>query len=307
MAIVAELHLQRLEETIAELRLALQQPRLINMRVLSTDATGVACIEVLQEDLPFESPTFQKTSVFDHPNIRSVEFRTWPVPHYFIVGTVEGVLSAMRSRFAYFVQLHATRFFKEVSADSLISRPNAHLLPAIRASLMQHPLRTSLSLLPPLEPIPPAMLSASSSSQGSCWGPSVYSDYDIEDWDSEPEVVDPIPPINFRPYDPAIDGHLYTPPTPPPITDFQHSTTLTPIKETVEIPTQPMEDSTLTTPIDPETVSIQQTTPANPPTVPQTPEVSLQPDTPTDLPSNPKQMGLETFQKIKQKFHFLFK
>jgi hypothetical protein len=237
MAICGDLHLQRLEEAINELRLALQQPHLINMRVISTDAQGVSCIEVLQEDLPFGSPFFSKTSVFSHPDVRSVEFRTWTLPHFWIIGTVEGVQSAMRRWFAYFIQLHATRFFKEVSADSLISRPNAHLLPAIWASLTQRPPQSSqpsLSQLPPLEPIPPAMHSASSSSLGSCWGPSFHSDYDAEEWNSEPTEtvdVDPIPKIDFRPFDLTIDAHLYRPPTLPPMTDFA---TLTPIEENGE-------------------------------------------------------------------------
>jgi hypothetical protein len=107
MAFVAEVHLERLEEAITELHLAMQQPLLINMRVLSTNTAGISCIEVLQEDLPFGSPFFCKTKVFDHPDVRSVDFHHWPVPHYLIVGTVEGVLSAMRRRFAYFIQLHA--------------------------------------------------------------------------------------------------------------------------------------------------------------------------------------------------------
>jgi hypothetical protein len=95
------------------------------------------------------------------------------------------------------------------------------------------------------------------------------------------------------------------------MTDFQHSSTLTPIEEIAETPTPPMDDTTLTTPIDPPTVpsevSIHPTTLVNPPTVPPTPEMPLQPATPSDPPSTPKQMGIQTFQKIKQKFHFLFK
>jgi hypothetical protein len=187
---------------------------------------------------------FHKTSVFDHPDVRSVEFHHWPVPHYFIVGMVEGVLSAMRRRFTYFIQLHAVRLFKEVSADSLISRPNAHLLPA---SLIQHPLSVSrahlpsLRFLPQLEPIPSLRstnpVSSNSSSEGSCWGPPTYTDNEADDWD--PEVRDVIPPINYRRYDPAIDGELYTPPTPPPVdapTD-EPNDLLTPINP----PVAPME------------------------------------------------------------------
>jgi hypothetical protein len=127
MALSGEFYLDQLEVAINELRLALQQPYLIKMRIISTDAQGVSCIEVLQEDLPFGSPFFTKTSVFDHPDVRSVEFRTWPLPHFWIIGTVEGVQSAMKRHFGYFIQLHAVRFFKQISADSLISRPRAHL------------------------------------------------------------------------------------------------------------------------------------------------------------------------------------
>jgi hypothetical protein len=76
------------------------------------------------------------------------------------------------------------------------------------------------------------------------------------------------------------------------MTDF---TTLTPIKEsieeTTEMPTSP-------------TVSI---TPLNPPIDPPTPELALQPVTPSDPPLPPKQMGIQTFHRIKQKFQFLFK
>jgi hypothetical protein len=43
MAFAAEIHLDRLEEAVAEFRLALQQPLLIKMRVLSTDEAGVSC------------------------------------------------------------------------------------------------------------------------------------------------------------------------------------------------------------------------------------------------------------------------
>jgi hypothetical protein len=151
MAIYGELYLQQLEDTISEFRLALQQPNLISMRVILTDAQGVSCIEVLQEDLPYGSKFFSKTSVFSHPDVRSVEFRTWPLPHFWIIGTVAGVESAMRRRFAYFIQLHATHFFKAVSAVSLISRPYVHLLPALWASV-RTPSQQSLSSVPPLEP-----------------------------------------------------------------------------------------------------------------------------------------------------------
>jgi hypothetical protein len=71
------------------------------------------------------------------------------------------------------------------------------------------------------------------------------------------------------------------------MTDFA---TLAPIEETIE-----------------ETSETSSITPLNPPTDRPQPKLALHPDTPTDPPSNPKLMGLATLQKIKQKFHFLFK
>jgi hypothetical protein len=58
MAISGEFYLDQIEDAINELRLALQQPHLIKMRIISTDTQGVSCIEVLQEDLRFGSPFF---------------------------------------------------------------------------------------------------------------------------------------------------------------------------------------------------------------------------------------------------------
>jgi hypothetical protein len=118
--------------------------------------------------------------------------------------------------------------------------------------------------------------------------------------------MDPIPTIDFRPFDSTIDAHLYRPPTPPPTTD---SSVLTPIEETSE--TSSMDHTTLITPLNPPPtlpeVSIDPIIPVNPPTDPPTPELALQPVTPSDPPLPPKQMGLQTFQKIKLKFLFLFK
>jgi hypothetical protein len=74
MAFSAELHLDRLEETIAEFRRALAQPLLVPIRVVSTDHSGISTMELLQEDLPFGSPFFSRTKVFDHPNVLSVRF-----------------------------------------------------------------------------------------------------------------------------------------------------------------------------------------------------------------------------------------
>jgi hypothetical protein len=127
MAFCGEHQLQQLEDSIAVLRLALSEPEFFNMRVISTNMEGVSEIEVLQRDLPFRSPFFTKTLAFDHPDIQTVEFRTWPLPHFWIIGTVQGVKSAMLRRYAYFIQREAVSF-KEVSADSLISRKGSHLL-----------------------------------------------------------------------------------------------------------------------------------------------------------------------------------
>jgi hypothetical protein len=103
-------------------------------------------MEILQEDLPFGSPFFSMTSVFSHPDVRSVQFLKWPVPHFLIVGTVDGVQSAMRRRYAFFIQHHAVALFKQESADSLISRAPRHLPD------LQH--TSSLCDVPELEPIP---------------------------------------------------------------------------------------------------------------------------------------------------------
>jgi hypothetical protein len=103
MAFSAELHLDRLEQTIAEFRRALAQPLLVPIWVISTDHSGISTMELLQEDLLFGSPFFSKTKVFDHPNVLSVRFLRWPVPHFLIVETVDGVLSAMRRRYTYFI------------------------------------------------------------------------------------------------------------------------------------------------------------------------------------------------------------
>jgi hypothetical protein len=100
MAFSSDLQLQRLEQSIADFRRALAQPLLVPIRIVATDASGISTMELLQEDLPFWSPSFCKTKVFDHPNVLSVQFLTWPTPHFFIVGTVEGVLSAMRRRYS---------------------------------------------------------------------------------------------------------------------------------------------------------------------------------------------------------------
>jgi hypothetical protein len=90
-------------------------------------------------------------------------------------------------------------------------------------------------------------------------------------------VRDVIPPINYRRYDPAIDGELYTPPTPPPV------------------------DATTDEPND-------LLTPINPPVTPMEPEVTILPYNPTDPPTSlPPGTSTETFSKFKQRFFNLFK
>jgi hypothetical protein len=208
MAFASELQLERLEQTIAEFRRALAQPLLVPLRVIATDASGISTMELLQEDLPFTSPFFNKTKVFDHPNVLSVRFLTWPLPHFLITGTVEGVLSAMRRRYAFFILQHANALFKQESADSLIYRQPRPL------QLSDDQLYFSLRDIPELEFVPRP-------STQPTLPPSRYqqpcANCATDDWDSDPEPVDPIPTINFRPYDPTTDAHLYTPPTPPPM------------------------------------------------------------------------------------------
>jgi hypothetical protein len=291
MAFSAALHLDRLEETIAEFRRALAQPLLVPIRVISTDQYGVSTMELLQEDLPFGSPFFSKTKVFDHPNVHSVRFLRWPVPHFLIVGTVDGVMSAIRRRYTYFIQYHAIALFKQESADSLVfcdpiprHQRDLQLLPSLRdvpdLEPATHPVSphqcgarhspdTSTSLLRSPEPLP--------------WQPTVRSAVpadsqitapDYDDWDSEPDVVDPIPPINFRPYDATIDGHLYQAPTPPPINGTTQTTDLL--------------------------------TPTNPPKLPVDHELPCRPSDPTDPPTS-SPSGTEPFVKLKNRFFKLFK
>jgi hypothetical protein len=293
MAFCGEYYLQQLEDSIGVLRLALSEPEFINMRVISTNIEGISEIEVLQRDLPFTSPLFTKTSVFDHPDIKTVEFRTWPLPHFWIIGTVQGVKSAMLRRYAYFIQWEAVSFFKQVSADSLISRQGSHLLPALwKMAKLQAALPQRRRDIPPLEPIPTAMRSAASSSLGSCRGPSVKSNYDLEEWDPEPpktQTVDPIPKVSFRRYDPTIDLHIYRPPTPTPLD------TLSFIEEDSDTP----EDDQPAISTDPATLNPPPTPPVDIPT-PSLPH-------PVHPPSPPLQTGNPLFSKIRLKFPSIFK
>jgi hypothetical protein len=280
MAFASELQLERLEQTIAEFRRALAQPLLVPLRVIATDASGISTMELLQEDLPFTSPFFNKTKVFDHPNVLSVRFLTWPLPHFLITGTVEGVLSAMRRRYAFFILQHANALFKQESADSLIYRQPRPL------QLSDDQLYFSLRDIPELEFVP-----RRPSTQPTL-PPSRYqqpcANCDTDDWDSDPDTVDPIPTVNFRPYNSITDAHLYKPPTPPPMDDLP--STLPFIAEEEEDEEEPDCPMDLTTPIDPPTVI---------------PEVH--PDTPHDPPTPSRFRGLEAFHKIRQKFQLLFK
>jgi hypothetical protein len=202
MAFASQLQLERLEQTIADFRRALAQPLLVPLRVITTDASGISTMELLQEDLPFTSPFFNKTKVFDHPNVLSVRFLTWPLPHFLIVGTVEGVLSAMRRRYTFFILQHANALFKQESADSLIYRQPRPL------QLSDDQLYFSLRDIPDLEFVPRRPPTQPTLPCANC---------DIDDWDSDPDTVDPIPTVNFRPYNSITDAHLYKPPTPPPM------------------------------------------------------------------------------------------
>jgi hypothetical protein len=180
--------LQRLERSVSDYRRALAQPLLVPVRIVATDASGISTMEVLQKDLPFGSPSFCKTRVFEHPNVSSVEFLTWPTPHFLITGTIDGVLSAMRRRYTYFIKQHAIALFKRESADSLI-----FIQP--RPTEPDHGL--SYSDLPDLEPIPTDFETQP------CYNCTTFATTDTT-------TVDPIPTIDFRPY-------INRPPTPTPM------------------------------------------------------------------------------------------
>jgi hypothetical protein len=233
MAFCGEYMIEQLEQSIAALRLAASEPDFINMRILSTNQEGVCEIEVLQRDLPFTSPFFTKTSVFEHPDIDKVEFRHWPNPHFWIIGTVQGVKSAMLRRYAYFIQREAVSFFKAVSSGSLISRKGSHLLPGRwECARMQAKLpkkTVTYDHLPGLERlgrIPLAIQSAASRAIG----PDPQT--------SQTPTVDPIPQVNFRRFDQTIDK-ICRPKTPTPTTDFS---TLPTIHETDPPDTLPYTD-----------------------------------------------------------------
>jgi hypothetical protein len=126
----------------------------------------------------------------------------------------------------------------------------------------------------------------------------VHSDYGPEEWDSEPanpEIVDPIPKVSFRPYDPITDAHLYRPPTPPPLEELPSK--LPYIEEESDTPEEEEQDF----PMDPKTLI------NPPPTPPVDLQLTLSPPHPVDPPSPPKQIGIHVFQKIKLKFPFIFK
>jgi hypothetical protein len=225
--------IDRLEQSIAALRLAASEPDFVNMRVLSTDREGMCEIEVLQRDVPFASPLFTKTKIFDHPDIDKVEFRYWPLPHYWIIGTVQGVKSAMLRRYAYFIQKEAVDFFKMVSADSLISRKGSHLLPGLwECAKLQAKLpktTTKHNYVAGLKTMPLAFQSPASRALG-------------PDLTLPPlPLLEPIPQVSFRKYDPATDSHIpiCRPKTPTPQTD---------LKELFKLPTDYGSDPTDTLP-----------------------------------------------------------
>jgi hypothetical protein len=258
------------------------------MRVISTNEEGICEIEILQQDLPFFSPFFTRTKVFDHPDVETVEFRSYPVPHFWIIGTVQGVKSAMLRRYAYFIQREAVSFFKLVSADSLVSRKGSHLLPEkwkcarLQAKL---PKKTNrYSSLPALEPIPLAMRSAASRALGPDPEPS------------QTPPADPIPKVSFRRYDPTIDSHIDRPKTPTPMTD---RSTLPTIQETDTPDTLPFTDDWDTTddeddPADPTTL-IPPITPSKDRLTPTSPH-------PAHPPSSPQHIGKSRVSKVRFKF-----
>jgi hypothetical protein len=159
MAFASQSYLFRLEESIAAYRRVLAQPLLVPLRIIATDAFGISTMELLLEDLPFGSPSFCQTKIFDHPNVLSATFEKRPTPHYILVGTIDGVLSAMRRRYTYFIQQNAIALFKKESADSLIFIPPRPTQPTYGRPYSLMPdletLPTDLySAMPDLEPIP---------------------------------------------------------------------------------------------------------------------------------------------------------
>jgi hypothetical protein len=233
MAFFGEYMLDQLEGSIAALRLAASEPDFIPMRVLSQNQEGVCEIEVLQRDLPFTSPFFTKTSVFDHPDIEKVEFRHWPNPHFHIIGTVQGVKSAMLRRYAYFIQREAVSFFKMVSTDSLISRKGSHLLPGrwecAKLQAMLPKTTTEHKYVAGLKSMPLAFQSPVDRVLG-------------PDLTLPPlPLLEPIPQVSFRTYDPATDSHIpiCRPKTPTPRTD---------LKDFFKLPTESESDPTDTLP-----------------------------------------------------------
>jgi hypothetical protein len=291
MAFASEMHLQRLEESIAAYSRALAQPLIVPLRIVDTDASGISTMKLLQEDLPFGSPSFYKTKVFDHPNVLSATFLTWPTPHFVIVGTVDGVLSAMRRRYSYFIQQNAIALFKQESADSLIFRPPR--------PLSDNQLHLSIRDVPDLEPVPPMTYTQPMTS-------TPPSRYDIllstirkntwdSDFDSEPNYghLD----VNFRPYDPTIDPPRLRPFTTTSMDDDPPSTL--PFVQDETDSEDDLDDHT--TPID-----LVPHTPPLPPIPPTQTEETPGPSQPT-CPPNPQQTGNQNFFKIKNIFLNFFK
>jgi hypothetical protein len=152
---------------------------------------------------------------------------------------------------------------------------------------MEPPIPAALQFLPELEPIPWRLTEDLTT-----------TDTEADDWDSEPDVVDPIPPIHFRPYDPATDGHLFQTTTSPPMDDTT-TTTFTTLTTVEEFP----EDDALTPP------SIEDAdllTPISPPKPPVDQELPCRPSNPTDPPTT-LSSGNTTFVKFKQHFFNLLK
>jgi hypothetical protein len=282
MAFFGEHLIDRLEGAIAALRLASSEPEFINMRVITTNEEGMCEIEILQQDLPFFSPFFTRTKVFDHPDVEKVEFKSYPVPHFRIIGTVQGVQSAMLRRYAYFIQREAVSFFKAVSADSLVSRKGSHLLPELwkcaKLQAQLPPKTTRYSSLPALEPIPLAMRSAASRALGPDPAPSQTPPADL------------IPEVSFRKYDPTIDSHINRPKTPTPTTDIPETDTPDTLPFTDDWDTTDDEDD----PVDP--------TPLIPPNTPPKDRLTPKSPHPAHPPSSPHNIGKSRVSKVRFKF-----
>jgi hypothetical protein len=284
MAFASEIHLLRLEVSIAAYRRALAQPLIVPLRIVATDVSGISTMELLQKDLPFGSPSFCKTKIFDHPNVLSATFVTRPTPHFILVGTIDGVLSAMRRRYSYFIQQNAIALFKQESADSLIFRPPRPSQPTdgqLYSTMTDIPdLEPIPTDIPDLEPIPTMSAIPSTTFTPLTRHDKILMTIHTHMWDSDFE------------YDPTIDRLQPSTPLPQTSTDDDPYNTLPYIPEDTESDDDPDD---LGDPTDPAP-----STPPLPPAPPASAPDTHGPSKPT-CPPDLSPPGNQTFAKLKLK------